>query len=112
MYDLVFVLGELAEDVLELLLAHVDHRVLAPTLTPKDRALGVERGVRGAVVEELRVGVVHRDDDREVLLDTLDKEFEKSTTFILVTHVFLELREEGLQFFGGIETWDFSGRDK
>jgi hypothetical protein len=80
------------------------HRFLAPTFTPKDRAFSVESWVRGAMVEELRMGVVHRDHYAEVLLDTLDKELKESSAFVLITHLFLELREKRLELFGSVET--------
>jgi hypothetical protein len=64
------------------------------------------------MMQELGMRIVHTDDNTQILLDSGNEKFEQGTALILISHFLLKLRENRLKFFGSIEPWDFSGRDK
>lgn len=53
--------------------------------------------------------VIHAYYYTQILLDPWYEKFEQSSAFVLISHLFLELREYRLKLLGSIKTWDFSG---
>jgi hypothetical protein len=56
--------------------------------------------------------VIQTQHNGKVFLDSANVEFEKSTAFILFSHLIFKAAEYGLQFFRGVKARHFSSRNK